>query len=142
MSIVTRALLLATAAHEGQKRKIFALHEEAEDYIWHPIRVAEQLPRRHMVLRAAALLHDVVEDTDHTLADIRLHAGDDVAALVKILTKAPDEKYFDYIQRVAGNADAAAIKQADIWDNLRDLPEKHSLRKRYFKARAILDGLL
>jgi len=80
---VNRALEIATAAHEGQKRK------SGEPYIVHPILVAAITASisgdETMVI--AALLHDVVEDTDYPSDEIEKEFGVDVLHLVEGLTK-------------------------------------------------------
>ncbi len=81
--LVEKALDLAIKAHEGQKRK------SGEPYIVHPILVASitALVSSEETMVAAALLHDVVEDTDYTLEDMRELFGLDVAHIVDGLTK-------------------------------------------------------
>lgn len=90
MQLVEAAYDLAQNAHAPQIRK------SGEPYIIHPISVArivcEEL-RLGANSIAAALLHDVVEDTNYTVEDIRQRFGDDVAFLVKVVTK---EKKADY----------------------------------------------
>src|SRR6266403_537557 len=77
------ALEFATAAHSGQKRR------SGDPYITHPVAVAEYL----MELRVdpdtviAALLHDTIEDTDVTPAEIASNFGPEVARLVEGVTK-------------------------------------------------------
>lgn len=83
--LVDKALAYATEKHEGQVRKY-----TGEAYINHPIAVCEIVKsaqggyNRYML--AAALLHDVVEDTDTTIQDIRAEFGDIVAIFVDGLT--------------------------------------------------------
>ena len=81
------AFELAREAHAPQVRKT------GEPYILHPIAVAtiaaEEL-RLDINSVIAAFLHDVVEDTPHTIEEIKARFGDDVAYLVKVLTK-PDK---------------------------------------------------
>lgn len=81
---------LARTAHAPQVRKT------GEPYILHPIAVAtiaaEKL-RLDVNSVIAAFLHDVVEDTEHTLDEIKVRFGDDVAYLVNVLTKKPKEHY-------------------------------------------------
>ncbi len=81
--LLRRAYALAREAHKGQKRK------SGEEYISHPVAVAGILAELGMDAEtlAAALLHDVVEDTGFTLEDIRREFGDQVAALVDGVTK-------------------------------------------------------
>ncbi len=83
LNLLRRAYALAAKAHAGQKRK------SGEDYIQHPVAVAGILAELGMDAEtlAAALLHDVVEDTGVTLEDIRAEFGDSIAALVDGVTK-------------------------------------------------------
>jgi GTP diphosphokinase / guanosine-3',5'-bis(diphosphate) 3'-diphosphatase len=78
-----RAFDMAEAAHKGQLRK------SGEDFITHPVAVADAVADLHLdtTTLVAALLHDTVEDTELTLADIREGFGDDVAHIVDGLTK-------------------------------------------------------
>ena len=67
---LSRVLQFATKAHEGQKRKY-----SDEDYISHPIEVAKMVHYRSsgsVTMTAAALLHDVLEDTKVTHSELRL----------------------------------------------------------------------
>jgi len=81
--IIQKALSLAKKAHQGQVRK------SGEPYIIHPILVGAftALISNDETMIVSALLHDVVEDTDYTLEDIRDIFGDNVALLVDGLTK-------------------------------------------------------
>ena len=80
---VEQALTDARISHSGQVRK------SGEPYIFHPLRVAHLAARHWMDFPSiiAALLHDVVEDTPVTLADVQEKYGDEVALLVDGLTK-------------------------------------------------------
>ena len=84
MKRIRDAFELARAAHAPQKRKT------GEPYILHPIAVA-LIAAEELCLGTnpviAAFLHDVVEDTDYTIDDIRERFGDDVAFLVSVVTK-------------------------------------------------------
>ncbi len=81
--LIERAYEFAAMAHEGQKRK------SGEAYIHHPVAVAAILADVGMdsVTLAAALLHDVAEDTEVTLEDIENTFGKEVASLVDGVTK-------------------------------------------------------
>ena len=83
LDLIDRAMATAIAAHEGQRRA------SGEEYICHPLSVAAILVEMGMDSEtiAAALLHDVVEDTGVELADIRKNFGDTVANLVDGVTK-------------------------------------------------------
>lgn len=69
-------------------------------------------------LVTVALLHDVVEDGDVALEDVRGAFGDRVADAVGRLTRRPEEPYDDYIGRVMMNPDAVAVKVCDLEDHL------------------------
>ncbi|MBI2706121.1 MAG: bifunctional (p)ppGpp synthetase/guanosine-3',5'-bis(diphosphate) 3'-pyrophosphohydrolase [Actinobacteria bacterium] len=82
-TLITRAYSVAKDAHEGQARK------SGEPYIQHPIAVSKIVAELGLddVTIAAALLHDSVEDTGVTLADLETQFGTDVAAIVDGVTK-------------------------------------------------------
>ena len=84
---IRKAFVLATNAHNGVRRK------SGEPYIYHPIAVA-MICCQEMNLGTTsvvcALLHDVVEDTEYTLDDIRDMFGDVVAEIIDGLTKIED----------------------------------------------------
>ena len=115
-------LAFATEAHKGQTRKY-----TGEDYIVHPISVSK-LVKKHggsEIQQAGALLHDVVEDTQYTLADINANFGSQVATLVKWLTDTsrPEDgnrktrKEIDRNRLGNAPADVQMIKLADMIDN-------------------------
>src|SRR3982751_1214713 len=75
----TRAFRFAAAAHEGQQR------QSGSDFIEHPVgvaRISAELRLDEQTL-AAALLHDVVEDTETDIEDVRGEFGDEIARLVE-----------------------------------------------------------
>ncbi len=80
---IQRAYQFAEKAHEGQKRA------SGEPYITHCLAVAAILSELRVspAMIIAGLLHDTVEDTDVTLADIRNEFGDEIAQLVDGVTK-------------------------------------------------------
>lgn len=138
--MILRAATIATKAHDGHKRK------DGAPYISHPIRVATQVEGK--IAGAVALLHDVVEDTNVTLEDLR-DAGftNQVIDAVDAITKRPGEKYSDFIDRISRNPLAIEVKIADIRDNLEDQSaldpeEAEFLTKRYTKALEILEANL
>ena len=90
MRLVHEAYELARSAHSLQRRK------SGEPYILHPLAVARIVGvdlEQDARMVAAALLHDVVEDTPYTLADITGRFGSEVAALVNVVTKRPKANY-------------------------------------------------
>ena len=80
---VLEAYEFGAAAHEGQTRK------SGEPYITHPVAVAQELAEMHLDAEAicAAILHDVVEDTEARLEEIRDQFGEDVALIVDGVSK-------------------------------------------------------
>lgn len=90
MERIKAAYALADEAHKSQKRKT------GEPYIIHPIAVA-YIVGKELMLGAnpviAAFLHDVVEDTPFTIEDIQERFGEDVAFLVRVVTKQKKEHY-------------------------------------------------
>ena len=108
-----------------------------EPYINHPTRVANRMGKNDEVGIAVAYLHDVVEDTQFTLDDLRLAFRDEIVQAVDSITRRKDEKYFDYIVRLSSNPIAKRVKIADLKENLSqgDL----SLSTRYYKALKILE---
>lgn len=128
----TLAKEIATIAHEGQ------LDKGGFPYINHPASVASALDGD--VLRAIGWLHDVVEDTEWTLDDLRRQGvSEDVVAAVDVLTRRKNEEtYSEYIVRVSHNELARQVKVADLWHNSDPKRWRRgmrpSLRKRYKKA--------
>lgn len=137
MSTLERAIAIAATAHEGQTDKAGA------PYILHPLRVMASLEGERA--RIAAVLHDLVEDTDWTLERLRDEGFDEeVVSAVDHLTRREDETYMEFCARAARHPVAREVKLADLADNLdlSRIPEptdRHrSLMKRYEKARALI----
>ena len=104
------AFQLAKEAHASQVRKT------GEPYILHPIAVAtiaaEEL-RLDINSVIAAFLHDVVEDTPHSIDEIKSRFGDDVAYLVKVLTK-PEKQEYEQSKQVDNFRQMLNSMQRDI----------------------------
>ncbi|MHC5269598.1 RelA/SpoT family protein [Enterococcus sp. LJL98] len=98
-NFVEKAYNYARKAHEGQFRK------SGEPYIIHPIQVAGILAELRMDPHTVAtgFLHDVVEDTDVTLADLEVEFGKDVAMLVDGVTKLGKIEYKSHEEQLAEN---------------------------------------
>lgn len=122
------ALKYATEKHDGQKRW------NGDDYITHPIRVSQNKILQNDIEVTAALLHDVVEDTDTHISEINEKFGIVIASIVDILTHKKNEEYYEYILRCSKSSAAARIKVADLEDNLRDL-KMGSMRDKYLFAK-------
>ena len=85
-------------------------------YVFHPFHLAEQMKDEETTI--AALLHDVVEDTDYTIADLE-QMGFPCAVLdaLKLLTHNDDTPYMEYVAKIKDNLIAKAVKLADLEHN-------------------------
>jgi (p)ppGpp synthase/HD superfamily hydrolase len=96
----------------------------------------------------AALLHDVVEDTDYTLQDLaEMGFGDAVIEALTLLTHDESVPYLDYVRKISQNPLATRVKLADLAHNsdisrLDHEPTEKDLERvaKYRKAAAILRG--
>ncbi|MCK9896131.1 HD domain-containing protein [Frankia sp. AgB32] len=145
------AIAFATRIHAGQVDKA------GDEYIGHPLRVMATVARTAgpagvdpLAARFAAILHDVVEDSDTTIADLTA-AGYParVVAAVDALSHRPDESTRDYLARVAADPLAVVVKLADMQDNSNpsrlgrlDAEQSARLAARYVDRRALLDDLV
>ena len=128
--LVARAHELATDAHAGQRRK-----DDGSPYITHPETVAGLLDDAGFgdEVIAAALLHDVVEDTDMGSEELRERFGDRVAELVDALSEDDDIADFEDRKREhreqveESGSEAVAIYIADKLSNLRDMRKIYAL---------------
>jgi GTP pyrophosphokinase len=104
-----RAYTFAQESHAGQKRL------SGEDFVEHPVAVAAVVADLGLDLPTlqAALLHDVVEDTDFTLDDVRREFGDQVATIVDGLTKLDRIKFRSREQEQAENVRKMMIAMAE-----------------------------
>lgn len=102
--------MIAYAAHDGQKDK------SGLPYIFHPWHLAESMTDEASTI--AALLHDVAEDTDVTLADLaREGFSDEVMEALRLLTHDKAVPYMDYVRALAHNPIARKVKLADLAHN-------------------------
>jgi (p)ppGpp synthase/HD superfamily hydrolase len=111
---LARVADLAERAHAGQVDK------SGRPYLEHPVRVARLLAERGgpPLQQALGLLHDIVEDTDVSLALLgELGLPERVLDGVDALTHRPGEPQADYYRRVRASPDALPVKLADIDDN-------------------------
>ena len=125
--LVLKAILFAEECHRGQMRR------DGFPYIVHPLGVSKLMWESPWEFTeeeyAAAILHDVIEESDTTFEDIHREFGQDVAGLVWLLSKPEQngmsrEIYFIALKRCSPTV--IAIKLADICHNLScmDVPEQ------------------
>ena len=127
--MLEHAIEFATIAHGNQKRKY-----TGDPYITHPLAVMEivrSVPGHTPEMLIAAVLHDVVEDTNVSLADIQDEFGSDVSEIVLYLTdisKPTDgnrkvRKQIDCEWNALGPFEAQTIKVADLIHNTADISQ-------------------
>jgi len=143
--LVTHAFSFAAAAHDGQQRR------SGSDFIEHPAgvaRICAELRLDEQTI-AAALLHDVVEDTDTDIEDVRGEFGDEIARLVEGVTKltrisfqsreqAEAENYRKMIVAMSEDVRVILIKLADRLHNMRTI-EYLGKQKQIQKAKETLE---
>ena len=137
-ALTNKALRLAYAAHHGQTDKC------GQPYIFHPYHLAEQMPDE--ISACVALLHDVVEDTEITFAQLEAEFPPQVITALRLLTHEKGTDYFDYIRKIKADPVATAVKIADLKHNADLSRFPVSMRtqavleraERYIKALAIL----
>lgn len=146
MGLVDVAIIEAVWAHRGQRCKV------GRPAILHPLRVMEAVKNLGEEAMAAAVLHDVVEDTDVTLADLRATGfSPQVVEVVDLCSRPPDGSpdrptYRAFIERIraSGNPIAIAVKIADVRDNMERLGEQpedqRGIITRYRVALIALEG--
>jgi GTP diphosphokinase / guanosine-3',5'-bis(diphosphate) 3'-diphosphatase len=143
--LIARAFRFAATAHEGQQRR------SGEEFIHHPFAVARICAELQLddETIAAALLHDVVEDTGVSLDEVKAEFGDEIAQLVDGVTKltrvtfqsreqAQAENYRKMVLAMAEDLRVIFIKLADRLHNLRTI-EYLGKQKQIQKAREALE---
>ena len=133
MNLIETSLQIALRAYAGKTDKA------GREYILHPLRVMAKMETD--LERSAALLHDVIEDSDITAEDLLAEGiPAEVVEAVQSLSKNENEDYQDFVARAKKNKIAARVKIADIEDNidvlrLSSLDEKDLARiKKYHAA--------
>ena len=132
-----KALKLCFEAHKAQKDK------SGMPYVFHPFHLAEQMESEETTV--VALLHDVVEDSDYTIEDLKAEGfGEEIVEAIALMTHAKDVDYMDYVALIKKNPIAKAVKLADLKHNsdlsrLDTIDEKAIKRKeKYQKAIKLL----
>lgn len=108
--VTKKALKLCFEAHKDQVDKTDM------PYVFHPFHLAEQMTDEFTTV--CALLHDVVEDTDYTIDDLRnMGFPEEVLKALTLLTHDPNVPYMDYVASIAPNPIAKQVKMADLRHN-------------------------
>ena len=105
-----KALALCFEAHKDQKDK------SGLPYIFHPFHLAEQMEDEDTTI--VALLHDVIEDTEYTIEDLK-KAGfsQNIISAIALMTHNPQMPYMEYVRAIKSNPIARAVKLADLRHN-------------------------
>ena len=134
-----KAMQIAYAAHHGQMDKA------GMPYIFHPMHLAEAMEDE--ISCCVALLHDTVEDTVITFADLETEFPPEVLDALRLLTHKEGTDYYDYVRAIKGSPVAVKVKLADIAHNADQTrlagcgmseETKAYFRSKYAKAKAIL----
>lgn len=111
MTLIETSLRIALRAYAGKTDKA------GREYILHPLRVMAKMKTDWE--RSAALLHDVIEDSEITAGQLLAEGiPAEVVEAVEALTRKEGEPYLDFVRRAKQNPLAARVKQADIEDNI------------------------
>lgn len=139
--LLNNAIVFAATHHDGQ------LDRGGRPYILHPLAVMQNVGGDEERM-AIAVLHDVIEDTKATYADLRaIGMTNRVINGVQALTKLPGQTYEEYKEQVKSNTDAVAVKKEDLRHNsdlrrLKGVTEKDIARvAKYMAFYAELEAL-
>ena len=109
-TLTKKAMKLCFEAHKDQVDKTDM------PYVFHPFHLAEQMDDE--ISTVCALLHDVVEDSDTTLDDLRIKEfPDEVIEVLALLTHDENVPYMDYVREIKKNPVATKVKIADLTHN-------------------------
>jgi (p)ppGpp synthase/HD superfamily hydrolase len=140
MATLEKAISIALEAHAG------ILDKSAAPYILHPLRIMLQMKTQEEMI--VAVLHDVIEDSDYTLARLReIGFSETIVDALESVTRKQEESYEEYILRAGSNDLGRKIKYADLLDNLdisriQKLTDRDLSRiQRYHHALEILTGV-
>ena len=139
MTLLENCIALAVKAHEGQQDK------SGRPYILHPLHLMAQMDTDEEMM--TAVLHDVVEDTGYTLADLRdMGLPEPVILALGLLTHDKEAASYDeYVMQLKPNPIARKVKMADLRHNmdirrLNSVGEKEAARlEKYRRAWAYLN---
>ena len=107
--LTNRAMQIAYEAHHGQLDKC------GMPYIFHPFHLAEQMEDEYAV--CAALLHDVLEDTDYPREALAAEFPAEIMEALDLLTHQEGVHYLEYVEKIKPNPLAKTVKLADLIHN-------------------------
>lgn len=115
---LNKAIEIAKKAHDGQYRR-----DGVTPYYNHVEAVMQRASKYGIKYSIVAALHDIIEDTKVTAADLFYEGFDaDIIIAVELLTKKENVSYFDYLKQIKNNELAKRVKIADMISNLSDDP--------------------
>lgn len=136
--LTEKAMNICFAAHKDQRDK------SGLPYVFHPFHVAEMLETEEEI--CVGLLHDVVEDTDWTIGDLRREGfPESVLEALALMTHNDGTPYLKYVARLRSNPIARRVKLADLTHNSdpkrghEETPVTRKRQQKYAIAKAILE---
>lgn len=109
--MLEKAIRIASIAHKNQKDK------NGKPYILHPLRV--MLSFESYDEKIVAVLHDVIEDSNFTLKDLKEEGfSKEIIEAIDAISRREEEEYFEFIKRVITNKMASRVKLKDLADNM------------------------
>jgi (p)ppGpp synthase/HD superfamily hydrolase len=139
---IRRKSMIYTEATKKALKLCFEAHKDQVDksglpYVFHPFHLAEQMKDENTTI--VALLHDVVEDTEYTIQDLKnMGFKEEVIEAISMLTHDDDIPYDEYVLNIKSNHIARAVKLADLMHNsdlsrLENVTEKDLKRVEKYK---------
>lgn len=113
--------MLYTNLTKKAMKLCFLAHKEQTDksglpYVFHPFHLAEQMEDEMTTI--VALLHDVVEDSEYTLDDLReMGFPEEAVAAIALMTHGEGVPYLEYVANIKDNPIARTVKLADLRHN-------------------------
>lgn len=109
---------LALMMHIAAEKHQFQFDLQGRPYFLHCIRVMQNVPYNDDELKAIAIGHDLIEDTDVTAIYLRnMGFSERVVSAIECLTKTKNMTYDAYLNMVMSNRDACIVKLCDLQDN-------------------------